>query len=248
MPSLCNIATDKGTVNFLDRGIGAYALGNTDAGLPQACYQFGRPVPFFGGFVIEKDNLFADAVKWTVINPDFDYKWGSEEGYCDVNDPWADPTTMWTGTKDRWAWTDAADDVFFKLWSTEKKTDYDPAPAGYSITDAADWAKVVKELTYTEGDLFASYEYDGTIFYIPSTLGRAYDNGEYMRTNYQDQAAINAWNGSVFLDTFYYDLGLADAPTYSCCRINVVFSNEAFRYNEGLAAGGFALPVFLKKL
>lgn len=192
-------------VTFLDRMIGS--TGNSlESGIKAwgaVVYQWGRPVPLFGGFGEEYENtVFAEARKWTVMNPKYGFEWKTVEKKVTLEESIANPTTFYLGTK----WMEPNNNL---LWG-ETKTDYDPSPAGYQIPCYEWWGSdFFSRLEYADNEAGATYVYNGNSAWFPAcNQNRAYDTGE----NIIGFPGSMCWNA---VYTYVDYLGVQNHPNYS---------------------------------
>ena len=132
----------KTGVMMLDRGLGAVSADAEDLtdtwGL---CYQWGRLTPIYGAHTDRSNETVAltEAVKWTVCNEELGFEWVTSATTATPQQAIANPTVVYcnNGTVNN-TWMKSND----ALWSPDKKSNYDPCPAGYRISNA-------EELHYT---------------------------------------------------------------------------------------------------
>lgn len=168
-------------------------------------YQWGRPVPIFGGFEDEWDEngeTFNEARKWTVMNPEYGFEWKVEKRAVSFEEAIATPTTFFT-LNAKWLDVENRD-----LWGAEK-TDNDPSPAGYKIPCAEQWGEnYMDNLEYMEDESGVRYNYNGNYSWFPAgNQNRMYDTGE----NVVGYPGYMCWNAEYRLDDF---LGVLDNPQF----------------------------------
>lgn len=243
---------DGGSV-FLDRLMGATS-GNAADGKRTwgaVVYQWGRPVPIFGGYAEEYEKngeTFNEARKWTVMNPKYNLEWKVEKTNATIEEAIAAPTTFFAGANANWL---AEADP--ELWGAEK-TDYDPSPAGYTIPMWTDWGEsFFDHLNIIEDESGAFYSYNGADTYFPhGNLNRLYDTGE----NVIGYSGYMSWNREYYLDD---SAGFIDDPncpwsleqllqmglvSYAPSRIDLQFHDSGFTKTTNTPANpSFAIPV-----
>lgn len=182
---------------FLDRAIGATSATPGDRNCTGVIlYQHGRNVPIFGGYEDELRNgvtmTFAEAEKWTIMNPEYGYKWEVSNQYATLAESMAAPTTYFIGTSYRWMQT-----FVQTLWG-EAKTDYDPSPAGYKLPVYSDWGTIIDEfkVVYDESLQGGSYTYNGKTAWFPSNnMGRHCQDASYIEGM---TPSLAYWNSSIY--------------------------------------------------
>lgn len=245
-------------VMFLDRLIGATSADPSDGKRTWGVvvYQWGRPVPIFGGFEDEyADNgeTFNEARKWTVMNPEYGLEWKVEKSNATIEEAIAAPTTFFAGSNCNWL-----AEANQKLWGAEKG-DYDPSPAGYKIPSSTDWGESFFDyLDIFEDESGAVYSYNGFDSYFPhGNQNRLYDTGE----NVIGLPGYMSWNAEYFLDD---PAGFASNPncpwsleeliqmglvSYFPSRLNLQFQDSAFAKTTcSPANASFALPIRCVKI
>lgn len=237
---------------FLDRLMGATSAEPADGTRTWGAvvYQWGRPVPIFGGFDEEfgDEAVFAEARRWTVMNPQYNMEWKVEKNNVTLEESIAAPTTFFTGNNSNWLV-----ETNMELWGVEK-TDYDPSPAGYKIPASAEWGKTIFDhITIFEDQSGAYYTYKDKNTYFPhGNQNRLYNTGE----NVIGVPGYMSWNSDYFLDD---PAGMADNPNcpwsleeliqmglvrYSPARIIMFFHDTAFSPSvQSPTSPSFALPI-----
>lgn len=156
---------------FGDRFIGATSCNPEDGTKTWGCisYQWGRIAPIFTGYEDEytaDGTLFAQARKWTIMNPEYGLEWKVEKKLATVEEAIAAPTTFFMGNGGG-TWITAEDRT---LWGTVK-TDYDPSPAGYRLSSSEDWGEdFIKSLNIAADESGATYTHNGKSTYFPSSV------------------------------------------------------------------------------
>ena len=234
---------------FLDRAIGATSADAADGTKTwgDILYQWGRSVPLFSGYVDEwgKEEVFNEAKKWTVVNPNYGLEWKAVYEATIIENSFAAPTTFFSDPATcNWFYTDDS-----TLWNKEK-TDYDPCPAGYRIPASDDWTDVVENIVIADDTSGATYTYNGKTAYFPAqNSGRMYDTGE----NIVGFPGFTYWNcDEILSDPFGFvaagmlseekavELGYA---TYEKNRFNIQYNPEAVRIGVSVANPSFAFSV-----
>ncbi len=176
---------------FLDRAIGATSANPADGTKTwgDILYQWGRNVPLFSGYVDEwgESEVFNEARKWTVMNPQYGFAWGVEKHLTTIEGSLAAPTTFFAdpdSSPSNWIAEDRT------LWG-KVKTNYDPCPAGYRLPAIEDWGTLVEDLVILDDLSAATYTYNGhTAHYPAMNNGRMYDTGE----NIIGHPGFSVWN------------------------------------------------------
>lgn len=178
-------------LSLMDRGIGATAATSDEfrASIPTVVYQFGRPVPLFGGYSDEgRTGAMSEAKKYTQINPELSYEWQVVKHTVSMEESIAEPTTFFTGGG---MWSTDDREVAYAYWNTYAKSDYDPSPAGYRLPIGDDWIDVAANLDINDTETAATYTRDGQTSWFPNGgQGRMYDSGE----NIQGYPGTMYWN------------------------------------------------------
>ncbi len=199
---------------FMDRAIGATSANPADGDktVGAIVYQWGRPVPFFGGYADEWDSegqTFEQARLWTVMNPAYNYKWTVAKSAVDMAGSWANPTTFYVGFKGSCMWFSGTNNL--SMWG-ETKTDYDPSPAGWRLSNGKDWGKMHANLTPAAGNEGSTYTYNNKTAWIPpKSMGRDSETGEYI---VGARPGTMYWNGKLYADSLLFNMGLRPAPTF----------------------------------
>ena len=234
---------------FLDRALGATSADPADGTRTwgDILYQWGRLAPIFSGYADEwgEAEVFNEARKWTVMNPDYDFAWKVVHEAATVAGAIAAPTTFFVGGKGQWI---AREDR--TLWD-ETKTDYDPCPAGYRLPVPDEWGTLLDDLDVAADESGATYTYNGKSAYYPKqNNGRMFDTGE----NIVGFSGFTYWNTSYILfDTMgligsgamteeeAIEMGLAH---YGPSRIMYQFDPESTGHGTKMAANpAFAFSV-----
>ncbi|MDE6491184.1 MAG: hypothetical protein K2L49_08525 [Muribaculaceae bacterium] len=226
-------------VEFLDREIGATSATPGDKNTRGLIvYQHGRIVPIFGGYedeMHEDQNVytFYEAEKWTIMNPEYGYKWEVSRDQVTVEESIEYPTTLFGNA----TWTPSFDP---SIWDRPKNI-YDPSPAGYQISSADDWGDVIDErkIEYDENLQGGIYTYNGKSAWFPTgNMGRHYTDGSYMEG--QAMQGLTYWNGPAYID----DMPWYPAPRYYASRACIYF-NTSFAGNScnNMANSGFAFAI-----
>lgn len=228
---------------FMDRGVGATSANPADGDKTVAAivYQWGRPVPIFGGYEDEwssQGTVFKNAEKWTVLNPAYGYKWGTSKNLVTVEESFANPTTFFYGPMG-FAWYTESN--YYDLWGKDK-TKYDPSPAGWQLPCAADWGNVLKNLVPADNYMGSSYTYNGkTAWFPPKSMGRMYNTGEYILGM---NPGVTYWNGKIYEDWDDVDMGLATEPTRFPSRIIMLHTPGVWGANtDAMANQSFAFGI-----
>lgn len=135
---------DNGAV-FMDRNLGAMDAAPENAALTYGLkYQWGRKDPFYGGDSNEDSEAFSKAKANTVFNPAVTAEWSvvkKEDVESTVEYTVQHPTTfIWTDkTEDGCDWIAERNDYLWSEEGTDRKTDYDPCPAGYRVAYDGAW-------------------------------------------------------------------------------------------------------------
>jgi len=223
---------------FQDRALGAMGSKREDGMKAQSpiVYQWGRPTPLFSGYEDElgEEEVFNEARKWTILNPDYFYGWNLEKREVTLEHAIAAPTTMFAGEYGDWflGRNDMKENM--QQW-TAAKTDNDPCPAGYRLPVAADWGDFAEKLDRSTAlaDGGVTYTFDGQTAWFPPTVDRLFDTGEAVK----GFAHLFYWNG-VYM--FYDSIGFVAAGMcteeqaialgfggYYASRVTVQFDPEA---------------------
>lgn len=233
---------DSGS-EFMDRGVGATSANPADGDKTVApiVYQWGRPVPFFGGYEdewVSQGTVFMNAEKWTVLNPAYGFKWGTSNKVVTVEESFENPTTFFFGPMGFNWYTDGNNYV---LWN-KAKTKYDPSPAGWQLPCAADWGNVLKNLVPAEKNMGSSYTYNGHTAWFPAkSMGRMYNTGEYI---VGATPGTTYWNGKVYEDWDDVNWGLATEPTRFPSRLIIQHTPGVWGSNtDAMANQSFAFGI-----
>lgn len=194
---------------ILDRFMGATGATKEDGNKAWGVvhYQWGRPVPIFGGYIDEWSSAgetFNEARKWTVMNPAYGLEWKTENRYATLEESIAAPTTFFTGAPaGRWM-----SEMDYTLWG-EEKTDLDPSPAGYKIPVGDEWGdSYLDRIELEEDESGAYYSFDGSVSWFPhGSQNRLYDTGEHV----VGFPGYMCWNSSVVIRD---DMGVLDNPKF----------------------------------
>ena len=192
---------------FLDRFMGATSANPEDNQRTWGVvlYQWGRPVPIFGGFEEEFSEFgqtFDSARKWTVMNPEYGLEWKVENEAATMEESIAAPTTFFT-KNGNWL-----PERSTELWAIDK-TDYDPSPAGYKLPAYTDWGESFFDNIVVMGDKTgAIYSFNGSESYFPHGIqNRLYDTG----VNVLGLPGFMSWNCEYYLNDFS---GVLDNPNF----------------------------------
>lgn len=183
-----DVTVETGAI-FQDRALGATGATKESGKDAWAVinYQWGRSVPIFGGYDDEwgENEVFNEARKWTVVNSKYPYQWEVvKKGVSSVEESFASPLSFFIDRDDAsyYTWLLPIDKT---LWQSGDKTNYDPCPAGYKLTQPSDWGNFIKNLEVVkEGEEFlgGTYSYNGKTLWLPvSGGGRMFDTGENIR-------------------------------------------------------------------
>lgn len=249
----------EGGAQFMDRFMGATSANEADGKKTWGVilYQWGRPVPLFGGYEDEWDingETLNEAYKWTVLNPDYNYEWKVEKNNATMSESIAAPTTFFAGSNGNWLATQDP-----SLWE-EEKTVYDPCPAGYKLPAFTDWGEnFLTILEDKEDESGATYTYNGSVSYFPAgNQNREYSTGE----NIVGYPGFMCWNASYYFNDFLNCLGDPNCPyktpeelianglaKYTPTRMNVqVIKDTAVKAVRAAANPAFAIPVRCMKI
>ncbi len=197
----------EGGSMFLDRFMGATSANPEDNTRTWGAvvYQWGRPVPIFGGFeeeFSENGETFDSARKWTVMNPEYGLEWKVEQAATTMEESIAAPTTFFAIDGN---WLDKRAP---ELWDIDK-TDYDPSPAGYKIPSYSDWGESFFDyIVVTDNQTGAIYSFNGSESYFPhGNQNRLYDTAE----NVLGLPGFMSWNSGYHVNDF---LGVLDNPDF----------------------------------
>ena len=240
-----DIAFETGAV-FQDRFIGA--TGATQESGKAACgvinYQWGRPVPIFGGYDDEwgENEVFNEARKWTVVNPKYPYEWKVEKKTVTKEESIAAPLTFFVGLSDYLTtWLNVIDKT---LWQPGDKTNYDPCPAGYKLPQPGDWSDCMNKITVVQKDgviIGGEYKYSGKTTWFPSgSNGRAYDTGENVLGVYP---GLFMYNGSHFCEMWEFGIPGFGTKYDFPSRVIVDFTkidNQSFTNSNSVGNASFA--------
>ena len=191
---------------FMDRNLGATSAdpseGKATWGL---VWQWGRPTPFFAGYEEtewEKENVFTECVRWTILNPKYLKKWQVETKAVDLATAIAHPTTFYFEDKScDWHYP-----IDLTLWGGVK-TDYDPSPAGFHIPQVSQWEELMNKVPSEDMSGFY-YSFNGKSSWWPASgSGREFDTG----CNIIGKGGIFVWSSTAeyFTDPV---LGFNNAP------------------------------------
>ena len=248
-----DVAVETGAI-FQDRALGA--TGATQESGKDAWavinYQWGRSVPIFGGYDDEwaqNNEVFNEARKWTVVNPKYPYEWKVEEkGVSSIEESFAAPLTYFI-TRDNdsgeYTWLLPLDK---NLWKSGDKTNYDPCPAGYKMTQPSDWGDCIKKLEVVkEGDEFlgGTYSYNGqTLWFSISGCGRHFETGENVRGFMGQFIFYNGTTG----EFWPYGVPGMGTPTYDPSRVTISLNNVMMCNSNAPANATFAHAVRCVKM
>lgn len=225
---------------FLDRAIGATSATPGDRNCTGVIlYQHGRNVPIFGGYDDELRNgqtmTFAEAEKWTIMNPDYDYKWEVSASTATIAESLAAPTTFFANGNGL-HWQPTFDHT---VWG-ETKTNYDPSPAGYKLPAYTDWGTIItdRKVIYDETLKGGTYTYNGKTAWFPANNnGRHYQDASYIEGV---DSSLTYWNGSVYVDEEPW----FNRTTYYPSRAMIKYSEGVVgNSNHAMAAATFAFAV-----
>lgn len=249
----------EGGSKFMDRFMGATSAKESDGKKTWGAvvYQWGRPVPLFGGFEDEWDELgqtFDEARKWTIMNATYNLEWKVEKGYATLEDAIAAPTTFFAGKNGNWLEKQNPE-----LWK-EEKTDYDPSPAGYRLPAFADWGEnFISIMTPKDDESGAIYTYNGSESFFPAgNQNRMYSTGE----NVLGYPGFMCWNTAYFFNDYMNLLENPDCPyktpeelienglaSFTPTRVNFqVKKDTAVKAVRAAANPAFAIPVRCVKI
>lgn len=182
---------------FQDRALGAMGSKREDGEKAQTLivYQWGRPTPLVSGYEDEHgdEELFNEARKWTIMNPEYFYGWSLEKREVTPENAVAAPTTMFAdqATCD---WFMGRNNLRENMlqW-TAAKADNDPCPAGYRLPTPEDWGNFASELNRetAETDGGFTYTFEGKTAWFPLGVDRQFDTGEAGK----GFAHLFYWNG-----------------------------------------------------
>lgn len=213
--------TFESGAKFMDRNLGATSANPVDGKqLHGLNWQWGRNVPFFGGYIAEEsNNPFTEAKKWTIFNQNYNGPvWNIRKEPTDLAESFANPTTYFISNNANWYETRE-----ISLWSGNQKTDYDPCPVGYHLPEIMQWDELVKGLKL-ESDLnCASYTYNGQTTYFPFNGGRdGWDASFYTETG-----KFTLWSGTAEKVTNVW-LGIINTayPYRLIVQLNPYFNNN----------------------
>lgn len=217
-------------------------------------YQWGRPVPIFGGYEDEWDDegqTFNEARKWTVMNPEYGFEWKVEKRTVTLEESIAAPTTFFAGPGG--TWMNVIDD---KLWGAEK-TDYDPSPAGYKIPCSSQWGDYLAYIEHMPDESGSVYTYEGNESWFPAgNQNRLYDTGE----NVVGYPGYMCWESEYIVNDY---LGVLDNPQFEGYSIEELIGMGLLDYyptrlmiscysenpskpggvSSGIANSSFAFPI-----
>lgn len=203
-----NVMPDTCTV-FMDRLIGAIGASKDGVvnGKPEAwspiVFQWGRSVPFFGGYNSESTAL-SEPKQFTQINPAYSdtYQWQlNKTDRVSIAGSYANPTTFYI-EPESCNWYEKTDN---KLWSYEEKTNYDPSPYGWKMPGAAEYADLKDNyeiyagnsgswlgigVTYTDKD-------GNTSWWRGCGGGRHFEDGIYDAVSSGPTTRIFYWMGEI---------------------------------------------------
>ena len=175
----------------LDRNLGATTSEPTTGGINDSShgllYQWGRPTP------LRAEGLTATTTKYMLEDP-FSEGYNVLYGKGDSEGSWIDSSSKWFSQSHDHMWGDSGND-----YEDQKKTLYDPCPAGYFVANYAFWRDFEKyEVSYQNKGVQINRNSEN--FWLPST------------TVYNDNAvADNSYKG-VTLRTSSIDVGNHNAP------------------------------------
>lgn len=208
----------EGSYYVLDRNIGATRpdKGNGDEWKDSRglVYFWGRKDPFWYGSYGHGDMYLS--IEYTIQNPDIRHKTGS----------WSSTRTSWMG--------DYMHDP--TLWSSRKKTVYDPCPAGYVIADNWIWSGFTK--TGKASDNVSEFNVKGR-----------YDNGWEFYIN-KDKTET-AWYPAIYYMVWasgheeHTDLGYVWSSEFSknSDKYSLFFNESKVQFNETNVSDGWGFPV-----
>ena len=150
------IAHNNGA-EFMDRSLGQWSAEKYDGDDPTVLYyQWGRKDPIFAGARTEPSKyIFHYAKAGTSINPDYEYTWAFEDKPASIQNAIEEPMHMFHAEKHDWI-----DVVNDDLWA-EKKTDYDPCPAGYRVPSEAEFSDLKSVTDSSFDDWDGGFEFMG---------------------------------------------------------------------------------------
>ncbi|WP_418440051.1 hypothetical protein [Barnesiella intestinihominis] len=162
---------------FMDRNLGALSADPADGKKTWGLlWQWGRIVPFFGGYEEtewNKADAFNESRKWTILNPKYGLEWKFEYHAVNIDEAIAQPTMFFCDPKS----CDWNNTINLKLWGAVK-TDYDPSPAGYHVPQTSDWEEPLEKLVAKEDLSGATYTFEGNTAWWPASgSGREFDSG-----------------------------------------------------------------------
>lgn len=186
----------EGGARFMDRLMGATGANPDDgkATWGVVLWQWGRNVPLFGGYEDTEPShaqVFNEARKWTILNPAYPSEWKNVNHGVSVEGSLAEPTSFFyvNNTSD---WHETVD---LTLWG-DKKTDYDPCPAGYQLPNSAQFETWKNKVVISSDPKGIRYTWNGKTAWWPSC-----GSGRNGRTGDWGCLTINENAGNIFVWT-----------------------------------------------
>ena len=214
------------TTAFMDRMLGAYSADENDGDKTWGlAYQWGRLAPFFGGrnygsdVEWQKDQAFKMSNECTAVNPKIaeiakggkvpSWKVTLDTEISDYEEAISKPMTHYSGVYPRDGFWYDGEMTDAQMWNPDKKTNYDPSPAGWRISRQADmpyyFTKTAKANAGNMGFYYITDSEQKT--WWPGAGTRVYNDGCYINIGkglFLWHSNVTAWGDTVYPSRYTY--------------------------------------------